>query len=105
MVSEIQQVMFFLLVFRLQTYSTASILFLRTIPGTIKSPDDVVIGTKFAAYPWRLTSGQFVSACKYSPDLFVSCIPTKFTLFSTDFRQNIWTCRLARMLCELLSKN
>ncbi|CAL4942686.1 unnamed protein product [Urochloa decumbens] len=32
----------------------------------IKSPDDVVIATKFAAYPWRLTSGQFVSACKSS---------------------------------------
>ncbi|CAL4925886.1 unnamed protein product [Urochloa decumbens] len=32
----------------------------------IKSPDDVVIATKFAAYPWRLTSGQFFSACKSS---------------------------------------
>ncbi|WVZ59601.1 hypothetical protein U9M48_009719 [Paspalum notatum var. saurae] len=34
--------------------------------GPIRSPDDVVIATKFAAYPWRLTSGQFVSACKSS---------------------------------------
>ena len=40
------------------------------VPGPIKSPDDVVIATKFAAYPWRLTSGQFVGACKYSPNLF-----------------------------------
>lgn len=48
-----------------------SILFLLSVLGPIKSPDDVVIATKFAAYPWRLTSGQFVSACKYSPNLFV----------------------------------
>lgn len=25
---------------------------------------EVVIATKFAAYPWRLTSGQFVNACR-----------------------------------------
>ena len=24
-----------------------------------------MIATKFAAYPWRLTPGQFVNACKY----------------------------------------
>ncbi|KAF8722403.1 hypothetical protein HU200_022517 [Digitaria exilis] len=40
--------------------------FIREFEGSIKSPDDVVIATKFAAYPWRLTSGQFVSACKSS---------------------------------------
>lgn len=34
--------------------------------GRNRSPDDVVIATKFAAYPWRLTSGQFVNACKSS---------------------------------------
>ncbi|RRT65867.1 hypothetical protein B296_00017214 [Ensete ventricosum] len=28
--------------------------------------DNIVIATKFAAYPWRLTPGQFVKACKYS---------------------------------------
>ncbi|CAL9086611.1 unnamed protein product [Musa textilis] len=28
--------------------------------------DDIVIATKFAAYPWRLTPGQFVKACKSS---------------------------------------
>jgi len=44
--------------------------FIREFEGPIKSPDDVVIATKFAAYPWRLTSGQFVGACKYSPNLF-----------------------------------
>ncbi|KAF8364531.1 hypothetical protein HHK36_033503 [Tetracentron sinense] len=26
---------------------------------------DIVIATKFAAYPWRLTPGQFVKACQY----------------------------------------
>ncbi|XP_026660978.2 pyridoxal reductase, chloroplastic isoform X2 [Phoenix dactylifera] len=30
--------------------------------------DNIVIATKFAAYPWRLTSGQFVRACKSSLD-------------------------------------
>ncbi|AQK64559.1 E2F transcription factor-like E2FE [Zea mays] len=40
--------------------------FILEFEGRIKSPDDVVIATKFAAYPWRLTSGQFVSACKSS---------------------------------------
>ncbi|XP_027365380.1 pyridoxal reductase, chloroplastic [Abrus precatorius] len=29
---------------------------------------DVVIATKFAAYPWRITSGQFVNACRASLD-------------------------------------
>lgn len=28
--------------------------------------DNVVIATKFAAYPWRLTPAQFVNACKYA---------------------------------------
>ncbi|KAF6983772.1 hypothetical protein CFC21_001890 [Triticum aestivum] len=40
--------------------------FIRECQGPIKSPDDVIIATKFAAYPWRLTSGQFVNACKSS---------------------------------------
>ncbi|GJN19897.1 hypothetical protein PR202_gb07212 [Eleusine coracana subsp. coracana] len=40
--------------------------FIGEYQGPIKSPDDVVIATKFAAYPWRLTSGQFVSACNSS---------------------------------------
>ncbi|KAJ9549015.1 hypothetical protein OSB04_021558 [Centaurea solstitialis] len=30
--------------------------------------DNVVIATKFAAYPWRLTPNQFVNACKSSLD-------------------------------------
>ncbi|CBI23064.3 unnamed protein product, partial [Vitis vinifera] len=30
--------------------------------------DNIVIATKFAAYPWRLTPGQFVNACKSSLD-------------------------------------
>ncbi|XP_050385627.1 pyridoxal reductase, chloroplastic [Argentina anserina] len=29
---------------------------------------DIVIATKFAAYPWRLTPGQFVNACNASLD-------------------------------------
>jgi hypothetical protein len=58
----------FLSVFQLQWFYL--MLFLRAASGPIKSPDDVVIATKFAAYPWRLTSGQFVGACKYSPNLF-----------------------------------
>ncbi|KAF5771291.1 putative pyridoxine 4-dehydrogenase [Helianthus annuus] len=30
--------------------------------------NDIVIATKFAAYPWRLTPNQFVNACKSSLD-------------------------------------
>ncbi|ONK72714.1 uncharacterized protein A4U43_C04F22370 [Asparagus officinalis] len=40
--------------------------FIREYQGPKKVRDDVVIATKFAAYPWRLTSGQFVKACKSS---------------------------------------
>ena len=32
--------------------------------GQKRVQDDIVIATKFAAYPWRLTPGQFVNACK-----------------------------------------
>ncbi|CAN0922700.1 Pyridoxal reductase, chloroplastic [Linum grandiflorum] len=39
--------------------------FIREFPGK-RARDDVVIATKFAAYPWRLTPGQFVKACKGS---------------------------------------
>ncbi|XP_072962823.1 pyridoxal reductase, chloroplastic [Typha angustifolia] len=42
--------------------------FIREFKGQNKIRDDVVIATKFAAYPWRLTSGQFVRACKSSLD-------------------------------------
>jgi len=28
------------------------------------SQNEIVIATKFAAYPWRLTPGQFVDACR-----------------------------------------
>ncbi|CAI0452603.1 unnamed protein product [Linum tenue] len=38
--------------------------FIREYPG--KARDDIVIATKFAAYPWRLTPGRFVKACKGS---------------------------------------
>ncbi|EIE24793.1 Aldo/keto reductase [Coccomyxa subellipsoidea C-169] len=31
-----------------------------------KRRDDVLIATKFAAYPWRVTPGQYVSACRGS---------------------------------------
>ncbi|CAN8244433.1 unnamed protein product [Cochlearia groenlandica] len=33
-----------------------------------ESKNEVVVATKFAAYPWRLTSGQFVNACRASLD-------------------------------------
>jgi hypothetical protein len=32
--------------------------------GKKRVQDDIVIATKFAAYPWRLTPRQFVNACK-----------------------------------------
>uniref|UniRef100_A0A1D1XM44 Putative oxidoreductase At1g06690, chloroplastic n=1 Tax=Anthurium amnicola TaxID=1678845 RepID=A0A1D1XM44_9ARAE len=42
--------------------------FIREFPGSKAVRDNIVIATKFAAYPWRLTSGQFVKACKSSLD-------------------------------------
>lgn len=36
--------------------------------GPNKVQDKIVIATKFAAYPWRLTAGQFVKACESSLD-------------------------------------
>ncbi|XP_027156299.1 pyridoxal reductase, chloroplastic-like [Coffea eugenioides] len=40
--------------------------FIREFQGRKAFQDDIVIATKFAAYPWRLTPGQFVNACKSS---------------------------------------
>ncbi|CAH9123412.1 unnamed protein product [Cuscuta epithymum] len=40
--------------------------FICEFQGSKKVQDDIVIATKFAAYPWRLTPGQFVNACKSS---------------------------------------
>ncbi|XP_055826221.1 pyridoxal reductase, chloroplastic-like [Solanum dulcamara] len=40
--------------------------FIREFPGDKQVQNDIVIATKFAAYPWRLTPGQFVNACKSS---------------------------------------
>ncbi|KAH0704484.1 hypothetical protein KY290_019833 [Solanum tuberosum] len=42
--------------------------FIRQFPGDKQVKNDIVIATKFAAYPWRLTPGQFVNACKSSLD-------------------------------------
>uniref|UniRef100_A0A7N0ZZC1 NADP-dependent oxidoreductase domain-containing protein n=1 Tax=Kalanchoe fedtschenkoi TaxID=63787 RepID=A0A7N0ZZC1_KALFE len=40
--------------------------FIREFPGPKEKRDGLVIATKFAAYPWRLTPGQFVKACEQS---------------------------------------
>lgn len=38
----------------------------RFIAGSpTKRRDDVLIATKLAAYPWRVTPGQYVSACRF----------------------------------------
>lgn len=47
----------------------ATICFVHYVPlfvisGRKQVKDNIVIATKFAAYPWRLTPGQFVNACK-----------------------------------------
>lgn len=34
--------------------------------GQKQVQNNIVIATKFAAYPWRLTPGQFVNACRAS---------------------------------------
>ncbi|XP_048127495.1 pyridoxal reductase, chloroplastic isoform X3 [Rhodamnia argentea] len=40
--------------------------FIKDLQGKEQGQDEIVIATKFAAYPWRLTPGQFVDACKAS---------------------------------------
>ncbi|KAL2550827.1 Pyridoxal reductase [Forsythia ovata] len=42
--------------------------FIREFEGNKQLQANIVIATKFAAYPWRLTPGQFVNACKSSLD-------------------------------------
>ncbi|XP_030935530.1 pyridoxal reductase, chloroplastic isoform X3 [Quercus lobata] len=42
--------------------------FIREYQGQKRVQNEIVIATKFAAYPWRLTPGQFVNACKASLD-------------------------------------
>ncbi|WRX18150.1 NADP-dependent oxidoreductase domain - like 10 [Theobroma cacao] len=42
--------------------------FIREFRGEKRIEDEIVIATKFAAYPWRLTPGQFVQACRASRD-------------------------------------
>lgn len=32
--------------------------------SSARKTDDVLIATKLAAYPWRVTPGQYVSACR-----------------------------------------
>ncbi|KAK6155517.1 hypothetical protein DH2020_009765 [Rehmannia glutinosa] len=50
------------------SYGTGNILFLPIRQGNKQVKDNIVIATKFAAYPWRLTPNQFVDACKSSLD-------------------------------------
>ncbi|CAM6124394.1 unnamed protein product [Calypogeia fissa] len=40
--------------------------FIREFPGVEQKKKRIAIATKFAAYPWRLTQGQIVKACKAS---------------------------------------
>ncbi|KAJ3682153.1 hypothetical protein LUZ60_014726 [Juncus effusus] len=40
--------------------------FITEFPGSNETRENIVIATKFAAYPWRITPGQFVGACKSS---------------------------------------
>ncbi|KZV30531.1 pyridoxal reductase, chloroplastic [Dorcoceras hygrometricum] len=42
--------------------------FIRELEGKKQVQDNIVIATKFAAYPWRLRPKQFVDACKSSLD-------------------------------------
>ncbi|KAI5405457.1 Pyridoxine 4-dehydrogenase, variant 4 [Lathyrus oleraceus] len=42
--------------------------FIRDFREKKGSRSKIVIATKFAAYPWRLTPGQFVNACRASLD-------------------------------------
>lgn len=50
--------------------------------------DNVVIATKFAAYPWRLTPAQFVNACKYALYNFDVSESTFSILLFLEVQQN-----------------
>ena len=38
--------------------------FITELPASQKTRDGVLIATKLAAYPWRVTPGQYVAACR-----------------------------------------
>ena len=42
--------------------------FIREYPGPQRAREGVLIATKLAAYPWRLTPGQFVKAVRWLSD-------------------------------------
>lgn len=48
--------------------------------GEKRIQDEIVIATKFAAYPWRLTPGQFVQACRFAFYCFYSTDPLYLTI-------------------------
>ncbi|XP_065863109.1 pyridoxal reductase, chloroplastic isoform X1 [Euphorbia lathyris] len=50
--------------------------FIREFPGKQKR-DDIVIATKFAAYPWRLTPGQFVNACRSVSQVIIGKVASR----------------------------
>ena len=41
-------------------------LWVTALAGNKRLQEEIVIATKFAAYPWRLTPSQFVNACRYA---------------------------------------
>lgn len=59
-----------------------------------------MIATKFAAYPWRLTPGQFVKACKYVP------LPIQSSLsFCQVKRINPYMKQMSKMLSNSIGSN
>ena len=39
---------------------------MRSYPGSAQVQGNIRIATKLAPYPWRITSAQFVAACRYA---------------------------------------
>lgn len=59
--------------------------------GPEKVRDNVVIATKFAAYPWRLTPGQLVNACKYVT-AYPWELPSRLLFFSNQSNSTVYEC-------------
>ena len=50
--------------------------FIAESPAGRKTRDGILVATKLAAYPWRLTPAQFVQACRWVPVLaMLRCEP------------------------------
>ena len=77
-------------------------LWVTALAGNKRLQEEIVIATKFAAYPWRLTPSQFVNACRYAQLIMkyldvCSLIMVRFWLW---LRFGFWRASLDRIQIE-----